>query len=632
MVKYLIVLAAIILTNCKNFSTTKARRADPLATMLKELSEKIIGSYPQEIAAYQQELRQAINQPYAENKEIYYRRALAKILASKAWREQGFFNLHRDRLLLDLQGTNTYNRDTLNNNLRSLKKDFSQLAVADNYWDILTYRERFFYFKRSSIDYFCIDENGYNTDIEVFAGNCVENYFKRISDEDDSYGKVVRRYCQEINQHYQEVFPQDFCKLDEDAVNDLIAKGKAQPHEFASLRKTIDMSSDAPFFTPVTFPQELRRGENFLVEKDSSGATHFFIKVPMPAYLQGVHASKYWLSRHTTNKANQNLHRAKIIWHSWFCSKISPDQASITKNTPTSEEVAYVQEYFDPNDEHTRKDRNCFACHRRIQPVANYFGKLSLDGEKFLAPDSEAFARPGGYWHDDATQTVGGHFSEFGRQAGLEGLADLLSNLPRVRKCLVNYTWENFFSSKYSLTATDTEKAVKVFENSGFNYRSLITHLLTKPEAIKYFTAGHQVFYDMVESKKLTCDVATTKGNTVDVIKSSCLSCHGVKDEASDEYVEVDYYAEGYFNSDGSITATGDKLQKLYDVIDTGYMPSDGEDYTLLSGYSIAESNDIQKKILMCHIETKMQQEGLSVPDAPIEQDLNAMGHEGDGT
>ena len=607
---FLLVFCALV--SCKNFSETKARRAAPLAIMLKELSEKIIGSYPQEVAAYQHELSQAIGTAYEADKEQYYRHALAKILASNAWREQGFFNLHRDRLLLDLQNSDANAEYYLN----FLKMEFEQRARADNYWDILTYQDRFFRF------YYCIDENGYNPDLPSWwkgaAVNCVERLIIRIVEDEE--GKVAR-HCQTINQHYKEIFSQDFCNLnglDKDSRAALIARAKPQIHALLALDLASKISPEH-LFTPVTLPAELVRGENFLVKTDSYlGDGEYYITARVPADLQGVHASHYWLSRHTTTKQNQNLHRAKIIWHSWFCEKISPDQATLTAKVPTAAEIADVSEYFDRQDAHTRKDRNCFDCHRRIQPVANYFGKLAWDGKNFLAPESEAFDRPGGYWLNDKD-----YFSELGQQRGMAGLAELLSNLPRVHKCVVNSTWENFFGSKYGLTATDTAAAVQAFKDSGFNYRTLITHLLTKPEAIQYFTAGHQVFYDMVTSKKLTCEVAASKSNisTKDIIKNSCVSCHTHEDGKED-----------YFVVDGSIIANNGNLPNLYNIVDSGYMPVGSTDYDQLKGYSVTESNDIQKKILTCHIARKLTAAGLNKFETPVKQDMNAMGHEGDGT
>ena len=340
--------------------------------------------------------------------------------------------------------------------------------------------------------------------------------------------------------------------------------------------------------------------------------------------MQGVHASRYWLSRHITTRQNQNLHRAKIIWYSWFCQKISPDQATITQKKPSPEEVASVAKYFDSSDEHTNSDRNCFDCHRIIQPVANYFGKLSLDGKTFLASKLAAFDRPGGYWQSDSEQEFGGYFSDLGKQPGMEGLAELLINLPRVHKCVVNSTWENFFGSKYAMTAADSETAIKAFKGSGFNYRTLITHLLTKEEAIQYFTEGHQVFYDMVEKKKMTCETArnTAQLSVQEIITSSCVSCH----EDGKDY---------FFDKDGDITATdADLLQRFYEVIDNGYMPFNS-DYVLLDNYSkekTAESNDIQKKILTCHLNEQAEAAGITLLGVDSSQDLNSMGHTGDGT
>ena len=468
----------------------------------------------------------------------------------------------------------------------------------------------------------------------------------------------VSTLCTAINERYQDKLSFDFCHFkslfeenNADKIEALFTTAALQLHAFISLFLALQISS-SNYFVAAELPEDVP--VHTLLAKDYQGNP--LIKLRLPIELQGIHASPHWLSRHRTNVKNQNLHRAKIIWHSWFCEKISPDQATISNKTPSAEEVAYVQDYFSPDDKHATGDSNCFYCHRKIQPLANYFGKLHAGGRlldvnrrpiiMFFASPSEAFDRPGGYWHEDIAKGRG-YYLPFGKRhalsdieyevaqqtdnlnrskildRGMPGLADLLSNLPRVHRCVVKHTWENFFGSKHALTTEDSEAALAAFAVSGFNYRSLITHLLTKPEAIQYFTEGHQVFYDMVERKQMTCETARSIAqlSAQEIITRSCVSsCH--------------FNAEGkehFFSPEGKIVATGDDLQTFYEIIVDDYMP-DGGDYASLAGQIQAKANALQKKILTCDMEEQAQATGITLLGVDSPQDLNSMGHEGDGT
>ena len=350
---------------------------------------------------------------------------------------------------------------------------------------------------------------------------------------------------------------------------------------------------------------------NFIIQDvKANDRGEVFVKVKFPNSLgvQGIHASPYWLSMHRTTVQNQQLHRARIIWHSWFCSSISPDQAVETNQAPSETELAKVSRYFAENDQHAKGDRNCFDCHKMIQPVANYFGKMSVGYpygkylpreliERYLQIDDRAFSRPGGYYNPrDGTITNTGY--------GLEGLANLLQFLPRVHRCVVNSTWNEFFGSKYSLTSSELATAVKFFADSGFNYRKLLTHLLTKEKAISYFTVSHDQFYDM-------CDELTAEISGAIIIKQTCTNCH-----ASGPYSD--------FLADPEQQISSEQLQEVYQRITstgTDVMPQYGEwsDQQL--------SPEKQQRIVECYLHDKAKTLAITLnkPDSSTNKTMEVI-------
>ena len=97
----------------------------------------------------------------------------------------------------------------------------------------------------------------------------------------------------------------------------------------------------------------------------------------------------------------------------------------------------------------------------------------SYDIGDVFAQETAHDDRPGGYWDDSNADFIPG----VARQ-GTEGLAQLLSTLPRVRTCIVKSSWNHFFGSGYTLNSAEAAAAAAFFADSGFNYRQLLQHLL----------------------------------------------------------------------------------------------------------------------------------------------------------
>ena len=413
--------------------------------------------------------------------------------------------------------------------------------------------------------------------------------YEYCCEDDPNRSSGDRRYCTTTKSHFKQIFSLDMCNISAEEIEKIKQQMISNFQEILSKKISYRLTeglNDHHDFTVKNVKRNNRR--------------EVFVKVRFPNSLgvQGVHANPYWLSMHRTTVQNQQLHRARIIWHSWFCSSISPDQAMETNQVPSKAELDKVSQYFAENDQHAKGDRNCFDCHRRIQPVANYFGKMSVGYpydkqlrpeeliKSYLQIDDQAFSRPGGYYNPrDGKITNTGY--------GLEGLANLLPHLPKVHRCVVNSTWNEIFGSKWSLTSDELATAVKFFADSGFNYRKLLTHLLTKKKAINYFTVSHDKFYDMVDKQKqqATCDELTPEviASGAQIIKDTCVYCH-----SSGEY--SDFFA----NPEQQISAV--QLQEVYRrITSTGndVMPQSNE------WFDSVLSPEKQKQIVECYLHDK---------------------------
>ena len=109
--------------------------------MLDSLANKIIGYYPDKFADLKQQLQNELGSYTPQNASAHYQLALEKILASDAYFDDGFFHLHRHRLLLQRPDSEQAVRLS-QHDYEELRMEMSDLARSDNYWDILSYRDR----------------------------------------------------------------------------------------------------------------------------------------------------------------------------------------------------------------------------------------------------------------------------------------------------------------------------------------------------------------------------------------------------------------------------------------------------------------------------------------------------------
>ena len=423
------VLFIISMAACKQpFEVKVAQNREPTVSLVNKLFTKIIGRPPhaKEIATY---------------RDKNYSEILATLLSSDAYYREGFYHLHRNRLLID-DSSEVFKAESAED-LRTLKLELNDVAKSDNYWDILTYRDRWVIFdvplpelclldvsKASETEkseckkymqaallpegvyyqtppYSNEQENvmRYESVYPNFRETCCEKFWSQYSPRP--------RFCRGIlDDKYQDLFNVNLCtdkKADE--IGD-VAWTDEQLTSAISLyvsMRSYDFRSDKSSESHNNFFMYKPTAGNFLATVQSSDEWQSFLKVRVSEDLQGIHANPYWLSRHRTTVKNRHLHRARVVFISWLCEDISPDAANVSGNLADGKQMLKFRNYFAAGDPIATGDQACFNCHKKIQPIANYFGKLYMGTnyseewppsymlDRLLAKQNN-FERPGIYY------------------------------------------------------------------------------------------------------------------------------------------------------------------------------------------------------------------------------------------
>ena len=370
-------------------------------------------------------------------------------------------------------------------------------------------------------------------------------------------------------------------------------------------------------------------GDNYLhVVRNEQRGKIPFVKTRLPAYMQGIHANPFWLSQHRSTASNMNLHRARLLLYSWFCEYISPDAASLGGGTVDSAdpERKKLQSYFAQSDIHTFGDRNCFDCHKRTQPLANYFGQLSFgapyhDALEFLRhpyhqrllEKNNSFDRPAGYYDIFAKD-----FFATGQGRGMEALAELLQEHPRVQQCIVESTWNSIFGSHNQLHSTEIDTAIKKFAEDNFSYKKLLKHLLLSKKARTYFLDGQEALTEIIVSEQTNCEEAKRdKNNNLhgktaqDIFSKTCNACH------ANGSSQPNYSFLSNNDSGGEFieTAAEEVYKEVYrrvslDGADEDSMPQTG--YNTQDGFPAAYK---QKDLLLCYLRDKAVNKGYTLEE-----------------
>ena len=595
--------------------------------------------------------------------QVHYEKAVNLILNSQQYLDEGFLHLHKRRLLLFHQGEANFMRNA-STDYYSLQAELRDVAAADNYWQLFTYRDRYFALNEVGITGACVDFSSMQLSknsecIKFLLASFLQNYqhhetcYMKLDSSGDANRKFSSIYynrcgdgsiatediafCDEVNNGYEQLLGKSYREVASATVS-TCSYGEYSNKEGTSDEE--DISND-PMYTKVEenflpliyFYISLYLSEGmskFVKVTQPSGSIdslvrianyRLFLKTNVPADLQGIHANPFWLSRHRTNVANMSLHRARLLLYSWFCEDVSPDAASLGGGTIDAIEKERLKDYFDKNDIHTFGDNNCFNCHKRVQPLGNYFGKLSFgvpyhDSLEFsrytyrerLLAINNSFDRPAGYY-DIATSEF---FAEC-QGRGMAALAELLSKHPRVRQCIVTATWNGIFGNSNQLSSAEVDGAVEVFAQNNFSYKSLLQYMLLSKKARTYFIEGEKALSALIAAEQLTCkdaeqnDAGSLHGKSPqDIFGSTCNMCHtnGLNQSnvnfLSSDGKFIEDSGEGVFNevykrvSWGSQSASG--------------MPMGG--YNTTGGFPSA---DKQKTLLLCFLQSQAEQKGITL-------------------
>ena len=110
---------ALVLLYCKQISEVKVSGLRG-AGIQHKLWQKLIG-------------RQMTTAEHRKYAKLSYEQALTEMLASPAYIDEGFFHLHRQRLLLHYFEQAEYTQ--LGEDYQALRLQLAEVARSDNYWD-----------------------------------------------------------------------------------------------------------------------------------------------------------------------------------------------------------------------------------------------------------------------------------------------------------------------------------------------------------------------------------------------------------------------------------------------------------------------------------------------------------------
>ncbi len=640
-------------------------------------------------------------------KTLAYPDMVKKLLSSQQFDTEGYFNLHRERLLLNREGTPAWVKNSYNDYC-ALKLELAERAAEDrtkDYWEILKYRERWL-----PIADFGMNNCFFGTDVatliemqdtpsggnaqqltpkQKLAKRCVrdlpfsfpaaegedpEAKFKAFVDklralsDDQKKGSLlavpegeqlfVRFVKQNVFSEFVD-FPEgttqpkdmqiELVKQDGKPVMlQEIGKTANQQCRFAGVDPVNYQTPKGPFDDggfqdgfdpgnpPVFFPEPVfaepvgEPAEPLIVPEgqlenvgaagagagdgsgtgsgEASGAAFadeptdpaaegsLFIKVKMPPGTQGVHGSPYWLSRHPSKPKNKNLNRARVTYFSYFCSDINPDAANFV-GAPVTEFPEKLRPYFAPDDNHVKGSQNCFNCHTKVQPLANFYG-LSSWGTRYdtgggdddfggffsgwpqFLPDQAPFDRPGGIYDGQNFLAVEGS------SRGMEGLANVLTKYQPVKRCIAESTWASLVGREFPFFDEERAAATKAFQADGqpASLSKLLSHLmLDNARGKAYFTKGEVEMAKIKPNLEFVCPETLTEEVTASAMKTTsgvCVTCHQGEFIDDDKKFNFDnYFTQG--NDDDSPEARGRLWQQLYCKIKTEKMPPAGAGITL---------------------------------------------------
>ena len=601
------------------------------------------------------------------------------VLASPDFKRDGFFGYQRDRLLLHRDGDEGWLKASLPDYC-ALKLDLEEVARADadggGYYEILRYRDRYVPLSQAAlgVPLGCMTSKVGDLKRAVLALDTqspppTDGGVEDAGVEEAAAPEPIPAVAQTCAQYirFREPFRTELLALDA-SVDDTPVASTAPAVKL--MKEGLSQSLFRPMWSmnpqdPQPEPIEIvldGGGKPFLRGFDKlpnercntvdaltspilpSTPGQFgglvehplYLKVRVPAPIEGVHGSMYWLSRHGSTKKNRDLHRARLVFFSYMCTEISPAMAAIGGGDP--QPIDELVPYFDPEDEHVRTSANCYNCHTQVQPVANYFGELtkgaSYAGDQVgggfggfamsYYQQGDGFRRPGGLWKGDAFHPNGaGKF-------GMEGLADLLSDFEPGHDCITKNAWGSMIGSGYPLTDEERAAAIAAFKGDGtYRFANLLRHLAVENKRGKAFFEGGEAALAAVrpESSPDCRDVPAPPEDALGapdgLLMNACSGCHsGTNNRSFYERVTEDGVTRRVWKPERLVTQPGgppgryEHIAQLYDRaycrVWNGDMPMGGWD----EGDGV--SADVKKKQALCYFGGKRNEAARASDDPNI--------------
>lgn len=596
------------------------------------------------------------------------------ILDSPQFVQDGFYNVNRERLVLNREGSGEWLRNSYGD-FCSLKLEMSDMAREDRsgkgFWETLRYKER--WVRIASLEGFGdVGMNG------CYMGTTIKDLVKaqkaseageELAENAPVTEQLARRCVEQLQWGFfddvddpQAKFTAFMAELSElpeaDQAKGFVSRPEAEAFLVRQIRRQLGFTGfgDGPEegeplklvkengrpvvvrelgslanqqcrFVPISLEQfawrlsDINAGGFFpdpdqpapaveppmdqpvLQTADSQGPLAVkadgsaYIKVEMPTY-PGVHANPYWLARHPTKAKNKHLHRARAMYFSYFCAEVNPDAANF-EGGPVSEVPEPLRPYFAEDDVHAQGSTNCFNCHAKIQPIANFFGQLSwgrdyaptVDGPQMpdngpisgqwaeIKGQQSPFDRPGGIWEGSSFYSMAG-----GPDRGTAGLAHAMSRYPLVKSCIVDATWAALVGRESPLFDEERKLGLAAFESQGqpASMSRLIEHFMTQnARGVAYFSKGEPAFAAIRPTTGYVCPesaddahrqrvFATLEGNT-----GKCSNCHSGEFFTDDNKFSIDHYFDpnGGAMDDDTPEGRGRLIQNLYCRLYTNKMP-----------------------------------------------------------
>ena len=589
-----------------------------------ELSASMAANYKTQIALYNKILGVQPNfLDIKPMKDMTLEKQLDYLMKLDDYKSEAFFNLHIDRLLLHPESEQSWFENS-REDYCSLKWSFEEAAKEDleglGYWSLLQqnklwlpanelYSNRNFGFACDSwtLDSFtkAIKESGVKYAGEMGAievGQCANYLSNRFSiylpPEFYTDGKLdfirLTNYmsglpsserAQSINR--SRTLASFVIKKD--------IENKLGTRKGASIEVNRNGKVVIRKLTDKNTCKYTQEEMNLLDAGDFSKEKRFY-QISLDKVYSGIHSHPYYLNRHNVDENNRHLHRARLIFFSYFCANISPDAANVTSGPPTK--IPELEEYFDPTDMHVNASANCYDCHTKIQPVANYF-LFSADGRNYADERNDsisigsnrATARKGGFFDGQSL------YQAPGEPYGMSGLYNLLSSHPQVKSCIADYTWSHLVGPNYPLTEKERKDAVAAFSKKPSRLSNLIKHLVLENERGRlYFKDGETTMAKVETHEKIDCEKVLSNNNAAKLdlaVKNNCAaSCHTKPFSDNQGKIKDEIY---FPNLQERSKENKAKLFKaIHCQIKTGKMPPLGSGITLSK-----ESKDL----LLCETE-----------------------------